>query len=128
MHRTLRVGIAAAALTLIPVATAAAAPYASRTLDKGTSGGDVESLQGYLDDAGYDTTADGEFGPATARSVRSFEAAEQRSVDGRATPADQRLVQTRAGETEPQTPAAQDTEEAYVDDSGLAVAPASAPE
>lgn len=127
MHRTLRAGVAAAALTLIPVAGATAAPYASRTLAKGTSGSDVKALQRYLDNAGYATTPDGEFGPATARSVRSFEAAEQRSVDGRATRPEQVLVQERAEAGEPET-AVEQTEKAYVDDSGLAVAPASAPE
>jgi cell wall-associated NlpC family hydrolase len=127
MHRTLRAVVVAAALTSIPAANAVAAPYASRTLSKGTSGSDVETLQRYLDEAGYETTADGEFGPATARSVRDFEAAEQRTVDGKATRSDQQLAQTRAeeGDTEP---AVEETEEAYVDDSGLAVAPASAPE
>ena len=123
MHRTLRAVAVAVALTSIPVAGATAAPYASRTLSKGTSGSDVEALQRYLDDAGYDTSADGEFGPATARSVRSFETAEQRAVDGKATRSDQRLVQSRAGEADPE-PASEDTEEAYVDDNGLAVAPA----
>jgi cell wall-associated NlpC family hydrolase len=127
MHRTLRAVAVAVALTSIPVAGATAAPYASRTLSKGTSGSDVEALQRYLDDAGYDTSADGEFGPATARSVRSFETAEQRAVDGKATRSDQRLVKSRAGEADPE-PASEDTEEAYVDDNGLAVAPASAPE
>ena len=127
MHRTLRAGAVAVALSLICVANAAAAPYASRTLSKGTSGSDVEELQSYLDEAGYETTADGEFGPATARSVRSFEAAEQRAVDGRATRSEQLLVQTRAEEGDT-APAVEDTQEAYVDDSGLAVAPASAPQ
>jgi cell wall-associated NlpC family hydrolase len=127
MHRTLRAGAVAVALSLICVANAAAAPYASRALSKGTSGSDVEELQSYLDEAGYETTADGEFGPATARSVRSFEAAEQRAVDGRATRSEQLLVQTRAEEGDT-APAVEDTEEAYVDDSGLAVAPASAPQ
>jgi cell wall-associated NlpC family hydrolase len=127
MHRTLRAGVVAAALTLIPAANAVAAPYASRTLSKGTSGSDVEALQSYLDEAGYETTADGEFGPATARSVRSFEGAEQQAVDGKATRSEQLLVQTRAEEGDT-APAVEDTEEAYVDDSGLAVAPASAPE
>jgi cell wall-associated NlpC family hydrolase len=126
MHRTLRAVAAAAALTLIPVANATAAPYASRTLGKGATGSDVEALQRYLDEAGYDTTADGEFGPATARSMRGFETAEQRPVDGRASRSDQRLVQVRAEEAAPE-PAGEPTEDAYVDDSGLAVAPASAP-
>ena len=127
MHRTLRAGVAAAAITLFPAANAVALPYASRTLGKGSSGGDVKKLQSYLDDAGYETVADGAFGPNTARSVRSFETAEQRRVDGKATRSDQLLVEERAGETEPDTTVEQ-TEEAYVDDSGLAVAPASAPE
>ena len=127
MHRTLRAGAVAVALSLICVANAAAAPYASRTLSKGTSGSDVEALQSYLDEAGYETTADGEFGPATARSLRSFEAAEQRAVDGRATRSEQLLAQKRAEEGDT-APAVEDTEEAYVDDSGLAVAPASAPQ
>jgi cell wall-associated NlpC family hydrolase len=127
MHRTLRAGAAAVALTLICAANAAAAPYASRTLSKGTSGSDVETLQQYLDGAGYETVADGEFGPATARSVRDFETAEQRTVDGKATRSDQQLVQARAEEGDT-APAVEETEEAYVDDSGLAVAPASAPE
>jgi peptidoglycan hydrolase-like protein with peptidoglycan-binding domain len=125
MHRTLRAVVAVAAVALIPAASAVAAPYGSRTLSKGTTGGDVESLQRYLDQAGYQTTADGEFGPATASSVRDFETAEQRAVDGKATPSEQRLVRSRA-EAAPQ-PAAQEGEDAYVDPDGLAVAPASAP-
>jgi peptidoglycan hydrolase-like protein with peptidoglycan-binding domain len=98
MHLTLRAGVAAAAIGLIPAADAVAAPYASRTLSKGASGSDVEVLQRYLDESGYQTAADGEFGPATARSVRSFEVASQRTVDGKATPPEQRLVQTQADE------------------------------
>jgi hypothetical protein len=62
--------------------------------------------------------------------VRSFEGAEERSPDGRATRAEQRLVRTRASEADaadPEEPTEPATEEAYIDDSGLAVAPASAP-
>jgi peptidoglycan hydrolase-like protein with peptidoglycan-binding domain len=128
MHsRTLRAGLVAA-LAVIPASSAAAAPYASRTLSQGTSGSDVKALQRYLDDAGYETTADGAFGPATARSVRSFEAAEQRTPNGAATRGEQRLVRTRASEAETaEEPAEPATEEAYIGDDGLAVAPASAP-
>jgi peptidoglycan hydrolase-like protein with peptidoglycan-binding domain len=128
MHsRMLRAGLVVA-LAVIPAGSATAAPYASRTLSQGMSGSDVKTLQRYLDDAGYETTADGAFGPATARSVRSFETAEQRSPDGTATRGEQRLARTRASEAETtEEPAAPATEEAYIGDDGLAVAPASAP-
>jgi cell wall-associated NlpC family hydrolase len=129
MHSTLRTGVAVAALALIPAADATAASYGSRTLREGSNGSDVKRLQRYLDRAGYDTSADGIFGPATARSVRSFESAEDRRANGAATRFEQRLVRARAAtapvdEEAVETPA---TEEAYIDENGLAVAPASAP-
>ncbi|MGH2745424.1 MAG: peptidoglycan-binding protein [Thermoleophilaceae bacterium] len=130
MQSTLRTGVAVAALTLIPAADAVAASYGSRTLRQGSNGTDVKRLQRYLDRAGYDTSADGMFGPATARSVRSFEAAEERRTDGRATRYEQRLVRARAAQAPEEDPLSEDpaTEEAYIGDDGLAVAPASAPE
>ena len=129
MQSMLRTGVAVAALALIPAADAAAASYGSRTLREGSHGSDVKRLQRYLDRAGYDTSADGIFGPATARSVRGFEADEDRRPNGAATRYEQRLVRARAAsaslEEDPVTePAA---EEAYIDANGLAVAPASAP-
>ena len=129
MHsRTLRAGLVVA-LSVIPAGSAAADPYASRTLSQGTSGGDVKTLQRYLDEAGYETTVDGAFGPATARSVRRFESAEERSANGVATRYEQRLVRDEAGdEVDAAEPVAEATEEAYIDADGLAVAPASAPE
>ncbi len=83
MRRTLAV-LVAAALSLTVTAEAVAAGYATRTLKQGSSGSDVRALQRYLDQAGYNTTADGQFGPATRRSVMSFESAEQRRVNGAA--------------------------------------------
>jgi cell wall-associated NlpC family hydrolase len=129
MQSTLRTGVAVAALALIPAVDAAAASYGSRTLREGSNGSDVKRLQRYLDRAGYDTSADGIFGPATARSVRSFETDEDRRANGAANRFEQRLVRARAAtppvvEEADETPA---TEEAYIDASGLAVAPASAP-
>jgi peptidoglycan hydrolase-like protein with peptidoglycan-binding domain len=126
MHsRTLRAGVVAAFALALPSA-AEAAPYASRTLSPGTSGSDVRALQRYLDEAGYETAVDGQFGPATARSERAFEAAQQRAADGIATRVEQRLVRTLASEdAEPVADA--DVEEAYIGADGLAVAPASAP-
>jgi cell wall-associated NlpC family hydrolase len=131
MHSTLRTGVAVAALALIPAADAAAAAYGSRTLREGSTGGDVKRLQRYLDRVGYDTSADGIFGPATARSVRSFEADEDRRPNGAATRYEQHLVRARAAQAEPEEETveapAPATEEAYIDANGLAVAPASAP-
>jgi cell wall-associated NlpC family hydrolase len=128
MHSTLRTGVAVAALALIPAAEAAAASYGSRTLRVGSSGKDVKYLQRYLDRAGYKTTADGAFGPATARSVRAFEADEDRRPNGAATRYEQHLVKVRASAQVEEQPAPAAAEEAYIGEDGLAVAPASAPE
>ncbi|HEX5980716.1 MAG TPA: peptidoglycan-binding domain-containing protein [Thermoleophilaceae bacterium] len=129
MHSTLRAGVAVAAFALIPAADAAAASYGSRTLREGSTGGDVKRLQRYLDRAGYDTSADGIFGSATARSVRSFETDEDRRANGAATRYEQRLVRARAANplVDEEAVEAPATEEAYIDENGLAVAPASAP-
>ena len=95
MRSKLPVALAAVLSLTIP-ADAAGAGYATRTLRIGSSGSDVRALQRYLHRAGYDTTADGAFGPATRRSMMSFERAEQRSVNGRASRAEQRMVRARA--------------------------------
>jgi peptidoglycan hydrolase-like protein with peptidoglycan-binding domain len=129
MRRTLAV-LVAVALSLTITAEAVGAGYATRTLRQGSSGSDVRGLQRYLDQAGYDTTADGQFGPATRRSVMSFESAEQRTVNGSASRGEQRMVRARAsaaggGDDEPsESP----TEKAYIGSDGLAVAPSSAPD
>jgi cell wall-associated NlpC family hydrolase len=123
--------LAVAAVGLTLSTEAFAASYASRTLRLGTSGSDVRSLQRYLDQAGYETSADGQFGPATRRSVKSFEAAEGRSANGAASRYEQRLVRTRAATIEVQRPivppVTAPTELATLDATGLAIAPASAP-
>jgi peptidoglycan hydrolase-like protein with peptidoglycan-binding domain len=129
MPRRLPVALAAV-LSLTITADAAAAGYATRTLQVGSSGSDVRALQRYLDQTGYDTTADGAFGPATRRSVMAFERTEQRRVNGRASRAEQRTVRARATAAAPEEPSAPTapTEKAYLTSSGLAVAPASAPD
>ena len=117
-----------AVLSLTITADAAGAGYATRTLQVGSSGSDVRALQRYLDQAGYDTAPDGAFGPATRRSVMSFERREQRRVNGRASRAEQRMVRARASAAAPDEPQAPATEKAYLSSSGMAVAPASAPD
>ena|SRR5215211_3305696 len=117
----------AAVLSLTFTADAVGAGYATRTLQVGSSGSDVRLLQRYLDRAGYDTTSDGAFGPMTRRSVMAFERSEQRRVNGRASRAEQRMVRSRASASTPPD-ATTPTEKAYLTSSGLAVAPASAPD
>jgi cell wall-associated NlpC family hydrolase len=130
MRRTLPV-LAATAMSLTITAESVAAGYATRTLKTGSSGSDVRVLQRYLDTAGFDTDVDGQFGPGTRRSVMSFELAESRRANGKASTTEQRLVQTRAETapppvTEAPAPIAP-VEKAYIGADGLAVAPASAP-
>jgi peptidoglycan hydrolase-like protein with peptidoglycan-binding domain len=120
--------LAVAVLFLIVTADASAAGYATRTLRVGSSGSDVRALQRYLDRTGYDTSADGAFGPATRRSQMAFEQAEGRRANGVASRAEQRLVRAKASSSgnggEPVEPA---PEKGYIDSKGMAVAPASAP-
>jgi cell wall-associated NlpC family hydrolase len=132
MRRTLPL-VAATALSLTITAGAQAADYASRTLKVGSSGSDVRALQRYLDSAGHDTDVDGQFGSGTRASVMSFETAEGRRANGKASRAEQRLLQVEAEAAAPvvdeEVPVTEaPVEEAYIGDDGLAVAPASAPE
>jgi peptidoglycan hydrolase-like protein with peptidoglycan-binding domain len=134
MRRTLPV-LAATALSLTITAESVAAGYATRTLKMGSSGSDVRALQRYLDTAGFDTDVDGQFGPGTRSSVKSFETAETRRANGKASTTEQLLVQDRAEAAEsleeaPTTELPAPTapvEQAYIGEDGLAVAPASAP-
>ena len=126
-------------LLVLPTDSAQAAAYGSRTLREGTSGSDVRALQRYLTRAGYPTSADGQFGPRTERSVKQFEGAAGLSVNGVVTRSDAGAIRTAAasggqgqsGEVPPPTEEPPLTEapaeEATLSADGLAVAPASAP-
>src|SRR5919107_3130722 len=118
--------MAVAVLSLTMTGGALAGSYASRTLAVGASGSDVTKLQRYLDRAGYDTSADGQFGTATRRSVVRFERAEERRANDHASHSEQRIVRARAAAAVPE-PSAPAGEEAYLDSDGMAVGPASAP-
>lgn len=126
MPRKLPVALVAV-LSLTVTADAAAARYATRTLAVGSSGSDVRALQRYLDRAGYDTTADGAFGPATRRSVIAFETTEQRRPNGRASRGEQRMIRARASAAAPTAPPTE-TDKAYLTADGVAVPPDSAPD
>jgi peptidoglycan hydrolase-like protein with peptidoglycan-binding domain len=119
--------IAVAVLSLTITAEASAASYATRTLRVGSNGSDVRAFQRYLDRAGFDTTADGAFGPATRRSVMAFERSADRRVNGVASRSEQRIVRAKATAAAPEPPAAP-TDKAYLTSDGVAVAPDSAPD
>jgi peptidoglycan hydrolase-like protein with peptidoglycan-binding domain len=98
---------------------------------EGMHGKDVKRLQRYLSDAGYSTTADGAFGPLTAKSVRRFERADGRPVNGVVPRKDANAIEraaTKAASEEPvEDTAPTDTGRARITSDGLAVAPAGAP-
>ena len=134
--RAFWLGVAAvvcALFLIIPTDSADAAAYGERTLRQGMSGSDVKRLQRYLTRAGFTTSADGAFGPRTKRSVKRFEAAEERRVNGVVSRADARVLRTVVREAAVEEPVEEPVEEApgekaTLDSNGLAIAPASAPQ
>src|SRR4051794_1843731 len=87
--------LAALLMVALPAASAEAR-YGARTLKVGSTGSDVRQLQKYLTKVGLRTTADGQYGRATASHVRTFERQKGVRADGRATPSDQRLLKRSA--------------------------------
>jgi peptidoglycan hydrolase-like protein with peptidoglycan-binding domain len=96
LRRASRACVPLAALLALIVPASAEARYAARTLTVGSHGSDVKQLQTYLTRAGIATTADGQYGTGTARAVKRFERAQGRPADGKATPAEQRMIQRAA--------------------------------
>jgi peptidoglycan hydrolase-like protein with peptidoglycan-binding domain len=78
------------------VPASAEARYAARTLTVGAHGTDVKQLQTYLTRIGLKASADGNYGRGTAAKVKTFERQKGRTPDGRATPADQRMIKQAA--------------------------------
>ncbi len=137
--RTLAVGLTGLGLLLPAAAPAEAKRFAfgDRALRQGDSGRDVRVLQNYLTRVGLRTGVDGQFGPRTARRVRSWERRSSvRRVNGRVSRSDARKLSSQIARGvrvyEPRTEdaplAAPAGEEAVLGDDGRAVAPASAPE
>jgi cell wall-associated NlpC family hydrolase len=136
-RRSFAVGLAAFGLVLPATASAEAKRYAfgSRPLQEGSRGPDVRTLQRSLTKVGLRTEIDGQYGPHTARRVKSWERrSEIPRVNGRLSRGEARKMSSqvahgvRVYEPTPETTAAPAGESATLGDDGLAVAPASAPE
>jgi hypothetical protein len=137
--RTLVAGLSALGLVLSVVAPAEArrvASFGDRALRQGDSGRDVRVLQDYLTRVGLRTGVDGQFGPYTARRVRSWERRSQVSrVNGRVSRSDagklrsqvEQGIRVYEPQSRPAPMAAPAGEKAVLDAEGHAVAPASAP-
>jgi peptidoglycan hydrolase-like protein with peptidoglycan-binding domain len=137
--RTLVVGLAALGLVLPAAAPAEAkrVTFGDRALRQGDGGSDVRVLQDFLTRVGLRTGVDGQFGPHTARRVRSWERrSDVAPVDGRVSRPDARRLGAQVEQgirvyepiTESAPMAAPAGEEAVLDGEGHAVAPESAPE
>jgi hypothetical protein len=95
-----------------------------RLLREGLQGNDVTVLQGYLTIAGYPTSVDGDFGPATAASVAAFKRANNMTpANGVAGGSFDKALRTAITAYESDVP----TGKARINPDGTATAPAGAP-
>src|SRR6478672_3227949 len=87
------VGLAVGAAVL-PAASADARtrPFGERGLRQGMHGHDVRVLQDFLTRVGISTPVDGQYGPFTARHVRTWERHSNRPVNGRMARPDARVL------------------------------------
>jgi len=127
--RTLAVGLTAFGLVLPATASA---DFGDRPLRQGSRGHDVRVLQDFLTRVGLRTVVDGQFGPKTARRVRSWERRSDKRVNGRVSRGDARKLRSQVAQGirvyEPETTVAPAGATATLGADGLAVAPASAPQ
>jgi peptidoglycan hydrolase-like protein with peptidoglycan-binding domain len=94
-----------------------------RVLRQGMNGHDVRVLQAYLTLAGYPTSVDGGFGPATLRSVRAFQTDNAFTPDGVVTVAVEVALRAKVKAIEADPPASL----TRINPDGTATAPAGAP-
>jgi Putative peptidoglycan binding domain len=129
--RSLALGLVTLGLVLPATASA---DFGDRPLREGSRGHDVRVLQDFLTRVGLRTTVDGQYGPRTARRVRSWERRSEKRVNGRVSRPDARKLRSqveqgiRVYESVPEPAAAPAGESATLGPDGLAVAPPSAPQ
>jgi peptidoglycan hydrolase-like protein with peptidoglycan-binding domain len=119
------------AVFALPVATADARriTFGERDLRQGMRGTDVRVLQDFLTKTGVRTRVDGQYGPKTARRVRTWERRSSLPVNGRMTREDAATLrgQVETGGVGLQQTAAAPTGKATLGPDGKAIAPAGAP-
>jgi hypothetical protein len=129
--RTFALGFVGLGLVL---PASAQARFGDRALGEGARGSDVRTLQRYLTQVGLRTEIDGQYGPHTARRVKSWERRSDERVNGRLSRPEARKMTAqvdRGVKVFQPAPAPASTppgENATLGSDGLAVAPADAPE
>jgi peptidoglycan hydrolase-like protein with peptidoglycan-binding domain len=94
-----------------------------RVLRQGMSGHDVRVLQGYLTIAGYPTSIDGDFGPATKTNVIAFQRAQSMTPNGVVTVPVEKALRAVVASAD----SAPATGTARINSDGTATAPSGAP-
>jgi hypothetical protein len=131
--RTFALGLVGLGLVLPATAEAR---FGDRSLREGDHGSDVRTLQRYLTQVGLRTEIDGQYGPHTARRVKSWERRSDQRVNGRLSRREARKMTTQVERgvrvfepvSEPTASPSPAGENATLGPDGLAVASASAPE
>jgi cell wall-associated NlpC family hydrolase len=83
--------------------TASAAVFGTRTIANGSKGSDVKTAQILLQRTGASISADGSFGPATAKAVKTFEKTNTLAVDGKLQPTDAPVLRAKAAAAQGRT-------------------------
>lgn len=104
--------------------SSAGGAFGSRVLRQGMDGADVSQLQGDLTLAGFPTSVDGQFGPATKTSVIAFEQSHSLPGDGVVSAAVAQALQSAVAAYESAAPIGT----ARINSNGTATAPAGAPQ
>lgn len=94
-----------------------------RVLRQGMNGHDVRVLQAYLTLAGYPTSVDGDFGPATLKSVEAFQSDNAFNPNGVVTVPVEKALRAKVAAIEADPPASL----VRINPDGTATAPAGAP-